>query len=277
MKLRGMQLREIKLRRPKVVRGAGPSPAKSPLVRGASSDWFKTVRLMALGGVAMAVVVMGVGVWRSGDRFFSTIGALFQAPAGPTIQVDVRSVVIQQVREASELTTAVFTMQAVVPTSQNATVGGFVVGKTKLLYIAQGEVQAGVDLSQLAADNVRVEDGTIRIKLPAPKVLNSKIDVTQSTVYDYDRGFLNLGPDAATQLQSLAQQEALKQIIAAAYTQGLMKRANERAKLVITQLLSTAGFKQVIVETQDAPTQAPAVVPSPSPIVAPLPSPIVAP
>jgi Protein of unknown function (DUF4230) len=275
MKLRGMQLRGIKLRRPKTDRSASPAALRRSPSGVPSSDWLKTARLMAMGGVAMLMVVAGVGVWRSGDRFFSTVGSLFQVPAGPTIQVDVRSVVIQQVRTASELTTAVFTMQAVVPTSQNATVGGFVVGKTKLLYIAQGEVQAGVDLSQLAAADVQVEAGTIRIKLPAPKVLNSKIDVTQSTVYDYDRGFLNLGPDAAAQLQSLAQQEALKQIIAAAYTQGLMKQANDRAKLVITQLLSTAGFKQVIVETQDAPTQPPAPTPSPSPIIAPLPSPTV--
>ncbi len=207
---------------------------------------------MATGGIGMLMVVIGIGVWRGGDRFIATLGGLLQ-PAGPSnTQVDVKSIVVQQVRDASELTTAVFTMQAVVPTSQNATVGGIVVGKTKLLYIAQGEVQAGVDLSQLTTDNVQVTEGTIRITLPPPKVLNSKIDVTRSSVYDYDRGLFSLGPDAATDLQSLAQKEALKQITAAAYTNGLMTQANDRAKHVITQLLNLAGFKTVIVETQTA-------------------------
>ncbi len=260
MKLRGMKLRRAKSH-PSPGQSKPPLQAATPGQGAAAGDWFKTIRLMTTGGVAMLMVVAGVGLWRGGDRFFTVLGALFQPTAPPTTQVDVKSIVIQQVRNASELTTAVFTMQAVVPTSQNATVGGFVLGKTKLLYIAQGEVKAGVDLSQLEAGNVQVDSGTIRIKLPPPKVLDSKIDVAQSTVYDYDRGFLNLGPDAAAQLQSLAQQEALKQITAAAYTNGLMNQANDRAKLVITQLLSTAGFKQVIVETQTAPENPPAAKP----------------
>jgi hypothetical protein len=69
-------------------------------------------------------------------------------------------------------------------------------------------------------------------------------------VYDYDRGFLNLGPDAAPQLQTLAQQETLKKIVANACREDLLQEANDRAQLVVSQLLNTAGYQAVEVKTQ---------------------------
>ena len=164
--------------------------------------------------------------------------------------------VIQQVREASELTTAVFTMQAVVPTNQDTAIGGWVIGSTKLLYVAQGEVKAGVDLSKLSATNVKVVDDRVQILLPPPQILTSKIDVNRSKVYDYNRGFLGLGPDTAPQLQTLAQQKALQTIVTTACDDGLLQRANDRAKFVVTQLLATSGHKGAIVETQPPAAQA---------------------
>jgi Protein of unknown function (DUF4230) len=216
---------------------------------------FKGLSLMATGGFVMLAFVAGFGVWRTGDRFLSTITGAFTQPQ-PEPEVDVRSLVLEQVRGASELTTAVFNMQAVVPTSRDRVLGGYVIGKTTLLYIAYGEVRAGVDLSELSAANVEVVNDVVRLRLPAPRILDSKVDVTRSTVYDYDRGFLGMGPDAAPDLQTLAQQETLQQIVQTACTQGILQQANDRAEAVVTQLLSTAGHKQFVVETQAASTEA---------------------
>ncbi|WP_421657587.1 DUF4230 domain-containing protein [Leptothermofonsia sp. ETS-13] len=63
-------------------------------------------------------------------------------------------------------------------------------------------------------------------------------------------GILGLGPDVAPELQKLAQQEALKKIVEAACTDGLLTKASDRAQLVVTQLLNTAGYKTVSVEVQ---------------------------
>lgn len=209
----------------------------------------RSVGWMLTGGVAVAALMAGFGVWRMGDRVFSTMQSLFN-PTQPAPKVDVQSVVIQQVQGVSELTTAVFTMQAVVPTSQNATFNGFVIGTTKLLYIAYGEVRAGVDLRRLTPDRVQVSNNTIQIQLPPPQLLDRKIDVSRSTVYDYNRGTLGLGPDVAPELQALAQKEALKKIVEAACTDGVLDQANDRAKLAVTQLLTTAGYQNITVETQ---------------------------
>jgi hypothetical protein len=84
--------------------------------------------------------------------------------------------------------------------------------------------------------------------LPAPKLLDSKIDVSRSNVYDYNRGFLGLGPDNAPTLQSLAQQQALEKIVTAACQEGILQRAGDRAKLVVSQLVKLPAYKEVQVE-----------------------------
>jgi hypothetical protein len=176
---------------------------------------------------------------------------LMLTPAPAELQVDVRSVVVQQLRGASELTTAIFAMEAVVPTRSDRTLAGYVIGSTNLLYIAYGEVRAGVDLSKIAVADVEFEgDTAIQVTLPPPQILDSKLDLTKSNVYDYDRGLLGLGPDNAPDLQEQAQQAALSKIEAAACTEGLLAEANQRAELVVGQLLSSAGFQSVTVVTQ---------------------------
>ncbi|MBM0741386.1 DUF4230 domain-containing protein [Phormidium sp. CLA17] len=207
---------------------------------------------MLSGGAVTAALLIGFSQWHWSDRLLSAFNTLINPPQ-PLPKVDVRSIMIQKVREASELTTASFTMQAVVPTEQDATVSGFTIGTTKLLYVAYGEVLAGVDLSQLTEQSVQTSGDTIQIQLPPPKILNSKIDVTKSQVYDYNRGFLGLGPDVAPDLQARAQQEALQKIMLAACEAGLLQKASDRAKFVVAQLLNTAGYKAVTID-MPAPT-----------------------
>lgn len=218
--------------------------------------FLKNFVFFAGGGITVLLFLILLGVWRSDGRF-GAIATVFRllSPSNAEPQADVPTLVVDRLSNASELTTAVFAMEAVVPTSQDRKLGDFVVGTTTLLYIAYGEVRAGVDLSQLEPEDVRLTNGAIAIKLPPPQVLDSKIDVHRSQVYDYDRGFLGLGPDAAPQLQTLAQRETLDKITAAACSQGVLETANERAELTVKKLLTTAGYRQIEVETASPDTE----------------------
>ena len=214
-----------------------------------SLGFVRSVVNATLGGAVIVGLLAAVGIWRSGDRFLE--GArIMLTPAPSQPQVDVRSVIVQQLRGASELTTAIFAMEAVVPAKSDRTFAGYVVGSTNLLYLAYGEVRAGVDLSDISADSVQLDQSSVRITLPPPRILDSKLDLNRSDVYDYDRGFLGLGPDNAPDLQDMAQQEALQKIVEAACSKGILTEANNRAKLTVAQLLSTAGFETVDVQTQ---------------------------
>lgn len=212
-------------------------------------SFLKNLSLMTTGGLLFLTAFILAGVWQSSGQLISKLGTLFSTTQ-PSPQVDVRSMIVQQVRAASELTTAVYTMESVVPTSQERTIGGYVIGKTTLLYIAHGEVRAGVDLSALQPSDVQVEGNAILLRLPSPKILDSKIDVNRSKVYDYDRGFLGLGPDVAPELQELAQRETLTKIVDTACSDGVLQAANDRAKLVVSQLLNMGGYSQLQIETQ---------------------------
>ena len=164
-------------------------------------------------------------------------------------QTDVSTVVVNQIRNASELTTTIFTMQTVVPTSQNRKIGDWQIGTTKLVYIAHGEVRAGVDLSQLTPENVKVTGEQVNIQLPPPQILDGKIDVDRSRVYSYDQGFLNLGPHVPNELQTLAQQKALSEVVSAACHTGILEQANKQAHSAIANLLNISGYPLVNVQT----------------------------
>jgi Protein of unknown function (DUF4230) len=250
---------------------SNPTAQRLPLL--GLQRFIRNLTLIATGSVSLIAVFLLAGIWRSGTGFVSELANLFDKPQ-PEPKVDIRSMVVQQVRNASELTTAVYVTETVVPTRRDRTIGGYVVGTTTLLYIAYGEVRAGVDLSALHPDDVQVNGKAITLRLPPPKILDSKIDVNRSKVYDYDRGFMGLGPDVAPELQELAQRTTLEKVTESACVGGVLQQANDHAKLAIAQLLSTAGYSQLTVETQPPPSACAASPAIPAPDVSPTAPPI---
>jgi hypothetical protein len=219
------------------------------------SSLLKAPVSLAKGGITILAFLILFGLWRTGTRLLDGVEAFFDpAPAQP--QISVRTPILQQVRSASELTTAVFAMEAVVPAHQDRKVGNFTVGQTKLLYIAYGEARAGVDLSQIQPEDVQISENTVTIQLPPPQILDRKIDVNRSQVYDYDRGFLGLGPDVAPELQTLAQRQTLTEIVATACQHGILDQANDRAQLTVRNLFANAGYDSVRVITTPPDGQA---------------------
>ncbi|MBE9169268.1 DUF4230 domain-containing protein [Pleurocapsales cyanobacterium LEGE 06147] len=221
-----------------------------------SFSFLKHLLLVSTGGISLVVLLSIVGMRQIGERFApfarDRVLTLFEGilqPAPLTAQIEISTLILQKMQEANELTTAVYNMETVVPASADRQIGQFVLATTNLIYIGQGEVRAGVDLSQLNETNIKVTPNKIHIDLPPPQILDGKIDVHRSRVYDYNRGFLNLGPDVAPQLQTLAQQKTLEQIVNAACSEGLLEKANERAREAIAQILATTGERQVEIKT----------------------------
>ncbi|MDA0266872.1 MAG: DUF4230 domain-containing protein [Cyanobacteria bacterium] len=222
-----------------------PPPRPTPL----PFRLLSTLASSLSGGLLIVGIILGIGLWRSGEQFVSGI-KMALTPQEPQEEVDVRTVVVQQVQGASELTTAIFAMEAVVPSTSSRTIANYEVGKTTLIYVAYGEVRAGVDLSELTPADVRVSGETLKVSLPPPRILDSKIDVSRSNVYDYSRGFLGLGPDRAPELQDQAQEAALQKVIVAACEQGILQEASTRAERVVAQLLTNTGFEAIDVESR---------------------------
>lgn len=166
----------------------------------------------------------------------------------PPYPPDPGSLIVQQVRDVSELTTAMFEMDAVVPVSDK----GFI-AESKLLYIAHGNVRVGIDLSEFQSNDVQVDGDKVTVTLPPLKILASNLDLDHSSVYSYSRGFLGRGPDVVN-LQTQAQREALRKVEEATCRNWLMKTAAERVQKnvehLLSQVLKDRGYKEIIVKAQ---------------------------
>jgi hypothetical protein len=196
--------------------------------------------LLLLGAVALFLALA------QGRAAVDAVVTPFSRPQ-PTAVVASPTVIVQRLRGASDLTTAIVTVETVVDASQDQTFGPFTVGRTRLLYIAHGAVRAGVDLAQLGEADVDVSADGVTVRLPAPRILDQKVDVARSRVYDVDQSLL---APAAPELQSQAERAALVQIVRAACAEGILASANRNAATAVAALLSTASTVPVHVITR---------------------------
>ena len=194
------------------------------------------------------IVVLSALAYLAVDHWVAPEKPVSKPIVNPVKSVSV-GVVVKKVQSLKELHTGSAWIQTVVAYEEKNEVLGIPVGSAKMMYVAFGEVRAGVDLSELDDNQIWMNKDTIRVRLPAVKILDSKIDVDQSFVYDV-RTSLILAPDT-TLLQSDAERVALKKIVETAVEEGLLDVATENAVDVVRELLE--GFvmgKDVIVEIE---------------------------
>ncbi len=161
----------------------------------------------------------------------------------PTIYPDPITVVLQ-VRSLARLETAQYTVEKVITaeTGQGALAGLF---GDKLIFVAHGEVIAGVDLSRMAESDVTVSpDGRVTVIVPAAEVFVATLDNDKSYVYDRETGLLTHGD---LNLETLARQAAEAEIEKAAREDGILKLAQDNAATFLEKLLESLGFEAVVI------------------------------
>ncbi|MGF1591079.1 MAG: DUF4230 domain-containing protein [Pleurocapsa sp.] len=213
-----------------------------------SISFWQLLLFWGAGSLNLIIILILLSIWRTGDRAFNFIGNLFNIRSAEP-KIERLTPIVQQIKNIQELSTIVQTIETIVPASADRKLGDISLATTRLLYIARGEIRAGVDLSELKNTDIKISNNNIEIDLPAAKILDSKIDVNHSRVYDYDRGLFNLGPDVAPQLQTLAQRKTLIEIVNTACNEGILNSANLKAQETITQLLANTGYQQVTINT----------------------------
>jgi predicted transcriptional regulator len=165
---------------------------------------------------------------------------------GRSTSIDVSSpAVVEKIRQLSRLETVVYSLDKIVEGSrQYPYLPDFLVGD-KLLLIAHGEVIAGVDLSQLNSGDVSVKGDAVRVRLPAPQVLTTRIDNGRTKVYSRTTGLL---VNADENLESQVRLAAEQQITQAALSDGILDKARQNARTSVTALLYGLGFHTVDVQ-----------------------------
>jgi Protein of unknown function (DUF4230) len=128
---------------------------------------------------------------------------------------------------------------------------------SRTLYIAYGSVDATVDFSTLGDDSVDVSSDRrgATITLPRPRLSSARIDPTRSYVYDQNEGALNKIGDLFSSndhnQQELNVVAAQKIEAAAQQGSGLIERARENTRTMLTSLLRALGFTSTTVVFAD--------------------------
>jgi hypothetical protein len=150
--------------------------------------------------------------------------------------------ILREVRSLARLETVQYTMEKVITSEVGQGPLGFLFGD-RLLFVAHGEVIAGVDLEKLDADQMQVENGVLKIRLPEAEIFISTLNNQLSYVYDRETGILKRGD---VTLESLARQAAEKEIQKAAVEDGILETAQKNAESYLYRLLRQLGYSEVI-------------------------------
>lgn len=150
--------------------------------------------------------------------------------------------IIREVQSLARLETIQYSVEKVITAEINQGVFGPLFGD-RLLFVAHGYVIAGVDLSQLEPDQLRLEDGVLFVTLPEAEIFVATLDNDNSYVYDRETGILRKSDqDLETTARHIAEQEIEK----AALEDGILAQAQQNAEVYLERLLNTLGYEQVV-------------------------------
>lgn len=192
-------------------------------------------------GIALGLLLVAALAVRAGMH--SPLAALFK---GRSTTIDTSApAVVDKIRQLSRLETVDYSIDKIVEANRQAPgIPDFLAGD-RLLFVAHGEVIAGVDLAQLSGNDVHIVNGTVYVHLPAAQVLSSRLDNARSHVYERNTGLL-VPTDPG--LESQVRQAAEQQITQAALDDKLLDKAHQNARVSVTGLLYALGFRNVNVE-----------------------------
>ena len=161
----------------------------------------------------------------------------------PTVIPDPMSIV-REVQTLARLETIQYSVEKIITAELNQGAFGSLFGD-RLLFVAHGYVIAGIDLSKMTAEDVRIDGNTLWVTMPAAEVFVATLDNENSYVYDRDTGLLRR---ADTDLESTARRAAESEIMRTATEDGILVQAETNAKAYLMSLFNSLGYPRVIFE-----------------------------
>ena len=152
--------------------------------------------------------------------------------------------VVTEIQKLSRLETASYTIEKVIDAGTQGNAFQELLFGDKILLIANGQVIAGIDFSQVSADNIQINGSTIIFTSPPPSIVFTRLDNESTRVYDRSTGLLSRGE---TDLETTARAQAEIVIRQAACDAGILDTAEENARKQLNSLFTALGFTAVTV------------------------------
>jgi hypothetical protein len=208
---------------------------------GKKGSGLGTTLVLALVIVVLSVA-LGVGIGNFGFMERIPVVGPFLFEEQPE-QTTTGPVVVEGIQDLDQLATVRWRESVIISRESGGTELERLVSGERVLLVATGDVEAGVNLADLEGDDVRVAGETVTIRLPEPEILSVSLDEDETGVYDRDLGLLNIRPD--DDLVEEARERALIEVEGAARENGILDYAESNAEDSLRAFVTTLGFKEV--------------------------------
>ena len=161
----------------------------------------------------------------------------------PTILPDPVTIV-HEVRSLARLETIKFSLEKIITAETRQGFFEWLVGD-RLIFVAHGEVIAGIDLNKLDPEDLEVRGNVLYVTLPEPEIFITALDNEKSYVYDRDTGIFTHGE---VNLETEARKAAEREIENSALEDGILEIAAQNAESFLDRLFRDLGYPAVIFE-----------------------------
>lgn len=153
--------------------------------------------------------------------------------------------VVERIQRLQRMETVVFNMDKVVTGEKGSPfLPDFLVGD-RMLMIVHGQVVAGIDFNQLRSSDIQITGKNVHVKMPATRVLLTRIDNARTRVYSRNTGLLvAVDPNLEGQVRQQAEGELLEEAVRG----GILTSADQNARNTLVSLLLGLGFEKVNVD-----------------------------
>jgi hypothetical protein len=212
--------------------------------RSSTNTKLLTGCLIGLAVIVVACVLIGGAVPSIGG---SLIQGVLQAPAKiiqlppPTPTIMVLPSVINQIKPLGQLHTASYFLSTVVDTQMPV---GALNQIQRVLLVACGKIDAGVDLSKIQPQNIVTSGDKVTLRLPDTEIFTSQLFDDRKCTYVVlrEEGIL-LPPNLV--LETAAREAAVANFKETALANGILEQARTNAEGELRRLLTLLGYRDI--------------------------------
>jgi hypothetical protein len=212
------------------------------------------VKIAARSSVLVAQVVVVTILTLAGIVVVAMLaGVTLPSPFSTTEIAHPHDVTVERLQDVSSYTAASQHLTAVIDIEQKADNLPEILKGERVVFVAEGDVEATVDFSKLPADGIEVgaDRTSVTVHLPEPELGTPRLDPHKSSVVARDRGLLDRAEDALSSTGSGGDQqyyeEAERQLADTADQTELRDRAQANTRTFVTDLFTAAGYDHVTV------------------------------
>ncbi len=149
---------------------------------------------------------------------------------------------INEVRALARLETIQYSVEKVITAEIGQGTLGVFFGD-RILFVGHGIVIAGIDLSKMNPEDMRLQGDVLTVRLPEAEIFVATLDNNKSYVYDRDTGIFTRGD---INLETTARQAAEAEIMKAAQEDGILKQAQQNAEVFMEKFFKMLGYEKVV-------------------------------